>query len=250
MTSQGKNWDLKKAFINIEKSLQVKLDHAFFPDHPVAKGDVAEHAWRSFLINSLPSRYKIGSGFVIDSHSNKSEQIDCIIYENIYTPTLWGEENYIYIPAEAVHAVFEIKQKVNKKFLIAASRKIESVRKLHRTSASYIGSGHKNPPKECFHIIGGLFAKETEWKGGFRSKFCDKAIKNIHGNIDIVLTARNGFIDYFNTGFPCSEPPVLDEQEGSVLKGIFRLMQALQAQGTVVAIDLNYYKEEIFKVWN
>lgn len=39
---------MKEAFIYTEKSLQARLDHAFFPDHPVAKGDIAENAWRDF----------------------------------------------------------------------------------------------------------------------------------------------------------------------------------------------------------
>ena len=254
MTRHNQQKNLQDAFIYTEKSLQAKLEHAFFPDHPVAKGDVAEDAWRKFLINFLPSRYKVGSGFVIDSNNHRSEQIDCIIYDNIYTPTLWGEENYIYIPVEAVHAVFEIKQEVKREYLQVASDKIKSVRKLYRTSATYVGSGQENPPKELFHIIGGLLATRSVWKYGLMSTHAKDAVQKIHNNhseensvaLDIILTARHGFIDYFNTGFPCDSPPHNDKNEGAVTRGIFRLIKALVAQGTVTAIDLKKYEDNCF----
>ena len=43
------NSSLGEAFTYTEKSLQTRLEHASFPNHPVARGDVAEEAWGDFL---------------------------------------------------------------------------------------------------------------------------------------------------------------------------------------------------------
>ena len=243
---------LREAFMYTEKSLQAKLESANFPDHPVAKGDVSEDAWRDLLRRYLPSRYSVESGFVIDAHNDKSEQIDCIIYDNFCTPTFWGERGYIYIPAEAVHAVFEIKQQVNKKYIQVASQKVESVRLLHRTSAPYMGSGKVESPKPLFPIIGGLLATRMEYKGGVESPHFHKAIHEIqeedpkNKSIDVTLTAFDGYADYFDTGFP-TKLPHKDMDKGAATRGLFRLVRALLLQGTVGAIDLNYYHEKAFR---
>ena len=79
-----KGTTLREAFIYTEKSLQAKLKSANFPDHPVAKGDVSEDAWRELLRRFLPSRFSVESGFIIDAHNEASEQIDCIIYDKVF----------------------------------------------------------------------------------------------------------------------------------------------------------------------
>lgn len=238
--------NLIEAFKNSEKSLQYNLKSTEFPYHPVAKGDVAEDTWRTLLEKVLPSRFSVGTGFVIDAHNQVSGQIDCIIYDNVYTPTFWGDKDYRFVPVESVHAVFEIKQKISLTYLREASKKIESVRALHRTSTSYRASGNVEAPKPLIHIIGGILATKFNYKHGPNSKHFLKTIENIlnqdtQKNIDIILSACHGYADYFDTGFPTAQPKI-DTGEGSAFRGIFRLIQALLQQGTVGAIDLNYYQ--------
>lgn len=232
---------LQTAFVYTESLLQTRLESANFPHHPSAKGDVSELAWKKFIKRYLPSRFSADSGFVIDAHDKTSDQIDLIIYDKVFTPAFWGGGNHSYILAEAVHAVFEIKKNANSAALEYASRKAESVRKLHRTSAPYKGSGQDNPPKKLFHIIGGLLA--TKIKPDIGSPKFNGNIKKCKGDgcIDMVLTAHNGYAHYFRTGFPIDEPPCMETGKGSATKGLFVLIQALIAQGTVGAVDLDYY---------
>ena len=245
-----KGTTLREAFIYTEKSLQAKLESANFPDHPVAKGDVSEDAWRELLRRFLPSRFSVESGFIIDAHNAASEQIDCIIYDKVFTPILWGDSGYIYIPSESVHAVFEIKPQVTKEYLQQASKKIESVRILHRTSAPYIASGKQEDPKPLIHIIGGLLATRMQYKEGIKAPAFNRAIDEIqredprNKSIDTILTAFDGYTDYFDTGFP-TDNPHKDMAEGSATRGLFRLLRALLLQGTVSAIDLEYYLESM-----
>lgn len=249
--SATKKVSLQDAFSYIEKSLQTKLESACFPDHPTAKGDISENAWKEVLKRYLPSRYSIESGFVIDANGKISQQIDCIIYDKVFTPTFWGEGGHFYIPAEAVHAVFEIKQNVTKNYLHQASEKIKSVRVLHRTSTSYKASGRDEEPKPLFHIIGGLLATKMKYKKGLQEPQFSKTIDEIQKDdpknkvLDIILTACDGYTDYFGTGFP-SDAPHKDKTTGAVARGLFRLVEALLAQGTVPAIDLKYYSDNAF----
>ena len=247
----SKEASLCEAFKYIEKSLQAKLESAHFPDHPTAKGDISENVWREVLRFYLPSRYSVESGFIIDAKNKISEQIDCIIYDNVFTPTFWGEYGYLYIPAEAVHAVFEIKQKVTKNNLQHASKKIEGVRVLYRTSASYMASGKEENPKPLFPIIGGLLATKMGYEKGLEAPQFSKSIYEIqkedpkNKGIDIILTASDGYADYFDRGFP-SDNPHKDKAVGAVARGLFRLVEALLAQGTVAAIDMKCYRENAF----
>ena len=244
------NASLSEAFVYIERALQAKLESANFPDHPVAKGDVLEDAWRDLLRRYLPSRFSIESGFVIDAHDNTSEQIDCIVYDSFWTPNLWGNRGYIFVPAEAVHGIFEIKPRVNKGCLREASQKVESVRSLYRTSAPYIGSGREESPKPLLYIIGGLLATNAAYNKGLRAPQFFKAMDELQNidepakNVDIVLTAFDGYADYFDMGFPADQPRV-DIDPAAATRGLFRLVSALMVQGTVGAIDLGYYLQKM-----
>ena len=241
---------MQEAFKYIERSLQAKLDGANYPEHPTAKGDILEEAWREVLRRYLPARFRVNGGFVIDSKGGISGQIDCIIYDNVFTPTFWGEGGHFHIPAEAVHVVFEVKPSVNKRYIRAASDKAASVRALHRTSIPYVGAGQENPAKELFSIIGGLLASRIEYKDGIEGTAFQKAVENIHQDdpeymksIDLVLTGSDGYADYFNSGFPTDGPPYRDTAKGAATRGLFRLVRALLSQGTVGAIDLRGYLE-------
>ena len=240
------NGTLHAAFRYTERALQARLESARLPYHPVSKGDVAEDAWRALFRRFLPSRFSVESGFIIDAHNAISKQIDCIVYDKMFTPTFWGERGYIYVPAEAVHGVFEIKPHVNKPYLRRTSDALESVRVLHRTSASYMASGRQEEPKPLFPIVGGLLATRMQYArgveapafGAFQREMRAESAKRC---IDTVLTAFDGYADYFDTGFPTDRPPYRDLAEGAATRGLFRLVRALLLQGTVGAIDLKYY---------
>ena len=149
-----------KTELNIARTVQ---------HHSTLRGNATEEIWRNRLKAILSSRFSIGSGTVFDAHGDKSDQIDCIVYDGMYTPKYFGENNELYIPAEAVYAVFEIKQIVDKGCLNYVVGKLRSVRRFHRTSSPYISDGETKEPKEKFEIIGGLLASEIKYKEGVNS---------------------------------------------------------------------------------
>ena len=177
-----------------------RITAASVTDHSTARGDVAENAWRGLLGEYLPARYRVSAGFVISADGERSHQIDCIVYDNTYSPTFFSEHGVDYIPVEAVYAVFEIKQEVTKGYIQCAANKAESVRTLRRTSAPYVGDGQERPAKPSFCIIGGLLAgKINGWTHHAKTMACQHCPPNggMDKAVDIVLTAERGGADFF-----------------------------------------------------
>ena len=70
--------------------------------HSTLQGNATEEIWRNRLKAILPSRFSIGSGIVFDAHGDKSDQIDCIVYDGMYTPQYFGENNELYVPKQCM----------------------------------------------------------------------------------------------------------------------------------------------------
>lgn len=227
--------NLNEAFQTAGEYWRGRLAAADIASHSVTKGDVLESGWRELLQGYLPARYKIASGFVVSFDNEISEQMDCVVYDNTYTPTFFGEHQLAYIPAEGVYAAFEIKPQVNKRNIDYAIKKIKSVRVLKRTSAAYVGDGQSRPPKKTFDIIGGLLARDISgWEN--HRKLLDKYKDSNTEALDCVLTANGGGADYFRQGRPNAKITIYPKP-GDIIKGALRLVMALQGQGTVPAID-------------
>lgn len=232
--------DFKKVMRAEEEVWQKLIGKAKGPSDNNAKGNSAENAWRKLLRDVLPTRYQVDAGYVISADNKISGQIDCVVYDNMYTPVFCrehdGEVGGAHIPAEAVYAVFEIKHRevFDARQITAAAKKIKSVRALRRTSVSYVAGGDDTRAKEERHIIGGLLTNVCNWEKA--KAVLDKKSTARQEALDVVLTAENGGADYFDTGHPgvlCIDSPV------GLMHGVIRLARALQKLGTVSAIDLD-----------
>ncbi len=128
--------DIKALFYDFQRSMEVELninrDHV---PHEGEKGSACETRWIDWLNEHLPNRYAVGKAFVVDCDGNRSKQLDLVVYDCQYTPFVFNKDGRIFIPAESVYAVFDVKQTLNKETLIDTSEKIESVRILRRTTA-------------------------------------------------------------------------------------------------------------------
>ena len=110
--------ELQKLFAGLQNQMtaQLSTDREFIT-HPGSKGDALENTWIEWLRNYLPNRYSVEKAIVIDCEGNTSDQIDIVIYDNWYTPFIFTQNGFQYIPAEGVYAVFEVKPKISKKFI-------------------------------------------------------------------------------------------------------------------------------------
>lgn len=265
--------DLKKLFAGLQSQMtaQLSTDREFIT-HPGSKGDALENTWIEWLKKYLPNRYSIEKAIVIDSEGNTSDQIDIVIYDNWYTPFIFTQNGFHYIPAEGVYAVFEVKPKITKDYIKYAGDKIASVRKLKRTSTTMINSGKKWPARQLSEIVGGFLCSTIDTKT-FNSKTIEGYLKQSIGlcSIDIGCIADTAefFVDYnslveYNDIHKIGENPdymkyILDYYENRVLRSIhfskkenslvsfsLQLSQYLQqAIGTVSAIDFQAYLNNI-----
>lgn len=207
--------------------------------HPVGNGDNSEGAWKQFFQKILPKKYGVDNGFVIDCEGNVSEQIDLIIYDDLYSPYIMSSGSELkYIPAEAVYAIIEVKPHVNKAYLSYANQKIESVKKLKRTSRGVIVAGVRKPKSKLTNIIGVFLALESKIA-------CDTVKKHLrtYNNINMVCS-----LDEFTLLCERDGKNVTFQKtsEKEALLGLyFYLNNELYELGTVAGIDIREYANSL-----
>jgi hypothetical protein len=220
---------LKVALLEVEAAFQERLRHTGrMVTHSVTLGDAVEEAWNDLLRTYLPARYQVAKAFAVDCEGHVTEQLDCLIYDAHFTPALFGRGSHLYVPAEAVYATFEVKQTVNRNNLFAAGSKVESVRRLRRTSAPVPWLSGVGPPKIPSPILGGLLAMDGKLRSGMMAAH----------QLDMVLTAESGFYDRFSADGSLTA----GSGPGSLMRGLFRLLAALRERATVVAVEWDQYE--------
>lgn len=232
---------LKERLISVEQQFVNELkEQQRAITHDPTLGDATEDSWIALLKRYLPARYCVNKAFAIDHLGQTTEQLDCLIYDAHFTPALFGKDKHLYVPAEAVYATFEIKPIVSAQHLQYAAQKAASLRSLVRTSAPLPWMRGINEPKEPFPIMAGLLAMEASWKDGLGKTFLTNFNKwTGEQELDLVLTSSSGFCDRFNV----SQTLEIANREGALIRGLFRLLNALRAKASVVAIDWEAYEK-------
>lgn len=240
-------FNLEDAFLCLQREISQELNtNRVHVKHPSSKGDGTEFKWIGTLKNYLPKRYSADKAFVIDSKGNVSEQLDLVIYDRQYSPFFFHRETSLYIPAESVYAVLEIKQNLNKKHLKYAVKKANSVRRLHRTSASIPFVEGKYNSKPLHKIIAGVLTLVSDWNPPFGGPF-KSVIKTLTTNeqIDIgcVLDAGAFEISYNSQKYP--EYKIVTKEKALIFF-FLKLLAKLQTIGTCPAIEIETYMKHIF----
>lgn len=233
---------LQQAFARQQDVLRAQLKLAEFSiTHDGKRGDVAEQHFITVLRQFLPSRYQVDSAIILDHTGETSDQIDIVIYDRQYTPTLLDQRHHKYIPAEAVYAVFEVKPTLNKVYLEYAGNKIASVRRLRRTSAAITDIRGVNAPNAHKPILGGIITADIEWADGFGESFrSNHAELSLECGLQCGLAVDGGCFDVFGSNGAFTFGPT----ENGLIFFLFRLLNQLRLMGTVPAIDGNAYAEQ------
>lgn len=260
--------ELKKLYQGLQEEMEFSLRvNRYTITHNVSKGDATEIRWIEFLRKYLPDKYKVDKAFVIDSTGNMSDQIDIVIYDSLYTPFIFNKDGCIYIPAEGVYAVFEVKQDV-KGNIIYAAKKVESVRKLKRTSIGMVASGRPTPARPLTKIIGGILTTKSTYKN-FNT--IEGQLKKLKGcqTLDMGCFCASGsfYIDYEEEKPEGIDPTKGIEEKRKYLEHVYKsrkvkeikfskadvslftfflqLVSYMKVIGTVPAIDINAYLKAI-----
>lgn len=207
--------------------------------HDGVMGEINEQTFISFFAKYLPGRYNISSGIIIDSAGKTSDQIDVVIYDRQYTPTLLDQHDHRFIPAEAVYCILEAKPKIDRSYLEYASKKAQSVRKLIRTTIPIPHAGGTYQPKKLFQIIAGIIAIDSGWTNGIECSYLEETIKSFAGSDETSLQCGVALND--KAFFAVDGNFTYSSSKCSLAFFLFRLLNNLQSLGTVPAIDWNQY---------
>ena len=209
--------------------------------HSGTKGTVSEGRWIEMLRNHLPTRYQVSNAFVIDSRNQCSDQIDIVIHDRQYSPFVLKYDPALYVPAESVYAVFEVKQEMTVDELKYASQKVASVRRLYRTSLPIPHAGGTYPPKLPERILGGLLCLKSSWSPPFGDSF-HKGLKTAQGDerLDLGCAVQDGVFEviYLDGSLPST---VIHNSEGHLAFFLLRLIARLQFMATVPSLDVMAY---------
>lgn len=217
-------------------TVQLKLSSESIT-HDGVMGEVNEQHFIHTLRKYLPKRYAAYSGIVIDSNGATSDQIDIVIYDNLYTPTLLDQQAHRFIPAESVFCVLEVKPTINKKYLEYAGNKAKSVRDLERTTIAIKQLDGKSFTKPLFPILAGIVATDVGWNDGISSKKFIQTLNKLTENciLNCGLALSDKAFDSYNNVL------TLSPSENSLIFFIFRLLEQLQSMGNPPAVDWSKY---------
>ncbi|MES5825141.1 DUF6602 domain-containing protein [Streptomyces sp. RG80] len=236
-------FDLAVAYRQRQEALAAKLRiPATFTNHGTTIGDATEADWSGMLSSFLPARYGVGPIFAVDSRGGQSKQIDLAIYDRQYSPLFFqtpGSSSVLFVPAECVYAVFEIKQELNKNYVEYAADHIASVRQLYRTSADVYHLNGVSPGKDPDDqpILGGVITQRSGWTdmGGGVAR-SNLLAERGEGRIDLGLV-----LDV--TAFDITEGSIEYSPEGMQLVFFaMHLFKRLRPLATALAPDIDAYE--------
>ena len=231
-------WSLSELLAGLHDDIENRLATARKTlAHPTTKGDASEHVWIQMLDNYLPKRYQSATAHVVDSEGTFSEQIDVLVFDRQYSPFIFRYEGQTIIPAESVYAAFEAKQAINAEQVAYAQKKVESVRRLHRTSLPIPHAGGVYPPKPLTHIMGGLLTFESDWHPALGQRLTAALNEGTSdGRLDLGCVAAHGMF-----GCDASGCYTIAPQSKPATAFLFELIARLQDTATVPMIDIRAY---------
>lgn len=235
--------DLRQLFVDRQQQLaaQLRLARAHI-GHPGDKGTVSETEWLELLRGFVPGRYCVDKATVIDSHGSTSDSIDLVVYDRHHSPLVLEQQGFRYIPAEAVYAVFEVKQSLNAEHVAYAAGKAASVRRLYRTSVAVTDIHGITPIKKPIHILAGLLTTEIGWG---RASVADQLHKCLEGldnehMLDLVCAADSLAFEISRN--EQGHQMHTSAQDTGLIFFLFSFLQRLQQLGTVAPIDFAAYR--------
>lgn len=234
--------DIGKLFQSLQNQMHATLiTNSEVVSHPGTQGDGTELNWIKMLESYLPTRYKVAKAFVIDVDGKMSDQIDIVIFDRQYSPLIFNQNSAVYVPAESVYAVIEVKPQLSKATIEYAGKKAASVRQLRRTSAPIPHAGGKYEPKKPFEIPCGILTTNSAWNPALGDSF-DKALISLKGDelLNFGCALEGGS---FRVRANDKITIETSKPENALMFLFLNLLSILQDLGTVPAIDYVEYSK-------
>jgi hypothetical protein len=226
--------DLTGAFHSVQEEMRAQLALSGFIEHSPTAGTATECLWLDLLTRYLPKRYSAAPAFVIDSEGGRSRQIDIAIFDNLNSPLLFTHQSCLHVPAESVHAVFEVKQIFTKENIQEAAQKGASVCALLRSPVRVMSGNKLLPAPKSSPILAGILATSSRWKPENFSDCLKSALISTPHRLDLGCCLARG-------SFERDKKVTVSLQKESLKFFILRLLERLRAQGTAPIPDLMKY---------
>ena len=230
-------WSLPQILLDLHKDISHQLTISRDFGHNVVKGDASEKVWLEMLQTYLPARYCAERAHVVDSLGNFSQQIDIVVFDRQYSPFIFDFKDQKVVPAESVYAVFEAKQTIDARNVLAAQEKAASVRCLHRTSLPIPHAGGVYPAKTPARILAGILTLKSRWSPELGDKLLGALSKASEDRrLELGCVAAHG-------AFSCDEHGCysISHSDKAATEFLFELIARLQMVATVPMIDVRAY---------
>ncbi len=231
------SWSLAQLLSGLHDDIEQRLAIARKSfNHPGTKGSASEHVWLELFQKYLPERYRAATAHIVDSMGQFSDQMDVVIFDRQYSPFIFNFQGQVIVPAESVYAVFEAKQVINAPQVTYAQDKVESVRRLTRTSLPIPHAGGTFPPKPLPYILGGLVTFESDWSPPMGKALLDSLVSESERLLDLGCVAAHGIFGFDEAGSYSIRP-----KGKPATAFLLELIARLQNSGTVPMIDVRAY---------
>jgi hypothetical protein len=129
---------LIQALRNSIERLEAGLSDSRLFDHKGNRGKFREQIIDVFLRPFLPKCYGIGSGEVFAEDGSGSNEIDVVVYDDIFSNVLFRDKSIQLYPCELVFGSIEVKSQLTSDELAIAVNNVESVKRLPRASSDML----------------------------------------------------------------------------------------------------------------
>lgn len=156
--------------------------------HQGVKGSVLEILLSQLFRPLLPSDIGVGTGQIIDSHSDKmSPQIDIVIYNKSILPPILVDGNLGLFPIESVLYTIEVKTTLTSSGISTANESAKSIRNNFKYLQGHMDSNGKRVNHPICNPISVIFALNSNLrKDGITEA---ERYKKVYKNEDIYLGA-------------------------------------------------------------
>jgi hypothetical protein len=236
-------FNLLEAFAAKSAQMRAQMEVArSLTKHGPTIGDGSEAGWTAMLDAFLPKRYAVSTAFVVDSRGSESLQLDVVVHDRHYTPLFWKMGEALFLPAESIYAVFEVKQELDAGNVREAGEKVASVRQLHRTTDRIVHAGGTvQQPKPPPRILGGLLAGRSGWSPPFGAPLENGLdILTDDQRLDLGCGLEHGAFELPEGGKASTDLETAAADVGLAFFAM-RLLARLQRMGSVPAVDIDAY---------
>ena len=170
--NSGMKWaELITAMDRKAKQTMAQLEEAKVFELRLSRGECREAVVASAIRPWLPERYGVGGGEVVGADGSRSNALDIVIYDALYSVVFKGIGGKLLCPAESVFGTIEVKTMLNTDELGDGISKGQSLAKIARertdafqftpTAGFKVGAGLGADFRPRHHYVTGIVAVDA-----------------------------------------------------------------------------------------